>query len=132
VFVDTSPYNGHTTVADALWAGVPVVTLSGNAYASRVAASALDAVGLGELAFMDVEDYVAAIVALAQDPALLAGYRQHLAEQRMLAPLFDAGGYAQDLAVLIQRMLQRWHAGQAPEHLPARHAGVTVLLQPAG
>ncbi len=132
IFVDTSPYNGHTTVADALWAGVPVVTLSGNAYASRVAASALDAMGLGELAFMDVEDYVTAVVALAQDSALLAGYRQHLAEQRLLAPLFDAGGYAQDLALLMQRMLQRWQAGLAPEHLPAQHAGETALMQPAG
>jgi len=121
VFVDTWPYNGHTTVADALWAGVPVVTLSGNAYASRVAASALDSVGLGELAFMKIGDYVAAIITLGQDAGLLADYRRHLEAQRFTAPLFDACGYADDLAGLMQRMLQRWQAGLAPEHLPAFH-----------
>jgi len=119
VFVDTSPYNGHTTVADALWSGVPVVTLSSNAYASRVAASALDAVGLGELAFMEVDDYVAAIVALGKDADLLASYRRHLDAHRLTAPLFDARGYADDLARLMQRMLQRWQAGLAPDHLLA-------------
>ena len=121
VFVDTWPYNGHTTVADALWAGVPVVTLSGNAYASRVAASALDAVGLGELAFMQIDDYVAAIAALGENADLLAGYRRHLEAHRLTAPLFDARGYANDLAALMQRMLQRWQAGLAPEHLQAFH-----------
>ncbi len=123
VLVDTWPYNGHTTVADALWAGVPVVTLSGNGYASRVAASVLDAAGLGELAFMQVEDYVAAILALGQDADLLAGYKRHLQAHRLTAPLFDARGYAGDLETLMLRMLQRWQAGQAPDHLVALHPG---------
>ena len=119
VFVDTWPYNAHTTAADALWAGVPVVTLYGNAYASRVAAGVLNAAGLGELAFADVEDYKRAIRALAAEPALLAGYKQHLNEGRMELPLFDSTRYTAEFDALLARMLVVWRAGQAPRHLLA-------------
>ena len=119
VFVDTWPYNAHTTAADALWAGVPVVTLFGNAYASRVAAGVLNAAGLGELAFADVEDYKRAIRALAAEPALLAGYKQHLNEGRMELPLFDSTRYTAEFDALLARMLAVWRAGQAPRHLLA-------------
>jgi predicted O-linked N-acetylglucosamine transferase (SPINDLY family) len=119
VFVDTWPYGAHTTAADALWAGVPVVTLYGNGFASRVAASALNACGIGELAFATVEDYRCAIVALAQDPALLAGYREHLSTQRLSLPLFDTPRYTRELEHLFERMLDRWRAGLPCDHLPA-------------
>ena len=119
VFVDTWPYNAHTTAADALWAGVPVVTLYGNAFASRVAASVLNAAGLSELAFGDVEDYKCAVRALAQDSELAAGYKRHLVEQRGLLPLFDSPAYTRQFEALLARMWARWRSGQAPEHLPA-------------
>ena len=119
VFVDTWPYNAHTTAADALWAGVPVVTLFGNAYASRVAAGVLNAAGLGELAFGDVEDYKRAIRALAAEPALLLGYKQHLNQQRMELPLFDSTRYTAEFEALIGRMLDLWRAGETPRHLLA-------------
>ncbi len=119
VFVDTWPYNAHTTASDALWAGVPVVTVYGNAYASRVAASVLNAAGLAELAFETVADYTCAITALASDPALLAGYRAHLTERRMALPLFDTARYTCELEALLTRMAARWRAGLAPEHLAA-------------
>ena len=119
VFVDTWPYNAHTTAADALWAGVPVVTLFGNAYASRVAAGVLNAAGLGELAFGDVEDYKGAIRALAAEPALVAGYKQYLNEQRMVLPLFDSTRYTAEFEALIGRMLDVWRAGEVPRHLLA-------------
>ncbi len=122
VFVDTWPYNAHTTAADALWAGVPVVTRYGSGFASRVAASVLNAVGLGELAFETVDDYRRAILVLAQEPGLLATYRRHLSEQRMQLPLFDTPRYAQELGALFTRMVLRWRAGQAPEHLAAEAA----------
>jgi predicted O-linked N-acetylglucosamine transferase (SPINDLY family) len=117
VFVDTWPYNAHTTAADALWAGVPVVTHYGNAYASRVAASVLSAAGLGELAFDNVPDYTAAIAALALEPGLLAGYRRHLNEQRMALPLFDCARYTRELEALLARMVQRARDGLAPAAL---------------
>ena len=120
LFVDTWPYNAHTTAADALWAGVPVVTLYGNSYASRVAASVLNAAGLSELAFATVHDYRCAITVLALEPALLSGYRQHLQSQRMSLPLFDSSAYTRDFEALLDRMVQRWRAGLPAEHLPAQ------------
>jgi predicted O-linked N-acetylglucosamine transferase (SPINDLY family) len=121
VFADTWPYNAHTTASDALWAGVPVVTVYGNNYASRVAASVLNAVGLGELAFEQPEDYESALVALATEPGLCAAYRAHLqtASQGAPLPLFDTPRYTTELAALFERMVQRWQQGLAPAHLPA-------------
>jgi predicted O-linked N-acetylglucosamine transferase (SPINDLY family) len=119
VFVDTWPYNAHTTASDALWAGVPVVTLYGDSYASRVAASVLNAVGLAELAVATVEDYRCAILALALEPSLLATYRQHLVTQRQTLPLFDATRYARELEALFIRMVSRWRAGLPCDHLAA-------------
>jgi predicted O-linked N-acetylglucosamine transferase (SPINDLY family) len=117
VFVDTWPYNAHTTASDALWAGVPVVTLYGNGYASRVAASVLDAAGIGELAFDSVESYQLAILAMATDAPLLAGYRQWLDGRRLQLPLFDTPRYTAELQDLLQRMVDRWRAGLKPDHL---------------
>lgn len=119
VFVDTWPYNAHTTAADALWAGVPVVTVYGNGFASRVAASVLNAAGLGELAFATADEYRRAILALALEPGLLAQYRAHLETQRLVLPLFDTRRYTREFEALLQRMVDRWRAGLAPEHLPA-------------
>jgi predicted O-linked N-acetylglucosamine transferase (SPINDLY family) len=117
VFVDTWPYNAHTTASDALWAGVPVVTHYGNGYASRVAASVLNAAGIGELAFESVESYRLAILALATDADLLAGYREHLVTQRLSLPLFDTPRYTLELQALLDRMIGRWRAGLEPDHL---------------
>lgn len=121
VFVDTWPYNAHTTAADALWAGVPVVTLFQNSFASRVAASVLNAAGLAELAFETVHDYRCAITALAQDAALLAGYRRHLKHPAAL-PLFDGQRYTREFESLLLRMWTRWRAGLGPDHLGAETA----------
>ncbi len=119
VFVDTWPYNAHTTAADALWAGVPVVTVYGNCFASRVAASVLGAAGIGELAFTSVDEYRLAIVALASDAQLLARYRRHLSVQRLRLPLFDSSRYTAELQALLQRMVDRWRLGLPCDHLAA-------------
>jgi predicted O-linked N-acetylglucosamine transferase (SPINDLY family) len=119
VFVDTWPYNAHTTASDSLWAGVPVVTVYGNSFASRVAASVLNAAGLPELACDNVSAYRDAIVTLAQNPELLAGYRQHLTSQRMALPLFDCQHFTRNFESLLQRMAQRWRDGLPADHLLA-------------
>ncbi len=128
VFVDTWPYNAHTTASDALWAGVPVLTLQGDTYASRVATSVLHAAGLGELAFTSADDYALALRALALQPELLLPYRQHLQQQRQQLPLFDCESHAVALQQLFTRMVKRWRAGQAPAHLLAESADGDVCL----
>jgi predicted O-linked N-acetylglucosamine transferase (SPINDLY family) len=89
LFIDTWPYNAHTTASDALWAGCPLVTLRGETFASRVAASLLTAVGLPELICDDVKGYVAKIVALARDADARTRLRLHLAGPGRESPLFD-------------------------------------------
>jgi predicted O-linked N-acetylglucosamine transferase (SPINDLY family) len=119
VFVDTWPYNAHTTASDALWAGVPVITVYGNTFASRVAASVLNAVGMPELAFENASGYRDAIVTLAHNPELLASYHQRLNKQRMELPLFDSTSFTRQFEHLLQRMAQRWQDGLPSDHLLA-------------
>lgn len=123
VFVDTWPYNAHTTAADALWAGVPVLTLPGDSFASRVAASVLAAVGLEGLAMGSIADYEAALVTMAQDPEVLAGLRAHLVDNRMQLPLFDTPGYTQRFEALLGTVWRQWCAGLPPAHVPADAVG---------
>lgn len=117
LFVDTLPYNAHTTACDALWAGVPVLTRTGQAFASRVAASLLHAVGLPELVTDSPEAYEALALSLARDPALMAGVRRRLAEQRATCALFDTHRLAEDMACLFTAMQRRRLDGLPPAHL---------------
>ena len=78
LFLDTLPYNAHTTANDALWAGLPVLTCLGESFAGRVAASLLNAVGLPELITRSLEEYEALALRLAQDPVLLASLKAKL------------------------------------------------------
>ncbi len=119
VFVDTWPYNAHTTAADALWAGVPVLTLPGESFASRVAASVLAAVGLEGLAMGSIADYEAALVTMAQDPEVLSGLRAHLVDNRLQLPLFDTPGYTRRFEALLSTLWQQWCEGRAPAHVVA-------------
>lgn len=131
VFVDTWPYNAHTTAADALWAGLPVLTLPGESFASRVAASVLAAVGLEGLAMGSVEDYEAALVTMAGDDSILAGLRAHLVSNRLQLPLFDSVGHTRRFEALLGRMWQQWCSGHRPDHLPATPA-TPLNAAPAG
>jgi predicted O-linked N-acetylglucosamine transferase (SPINDLY family) len=97
LMLDTIPYNGHMTSSDALWAGVPLVTVLGTAFAGRVAASQLQAAGLAELITHSLEDYEALGLALARDPARLAALREKLAAARATSRLFDAEAMRQNV-----------------------------------
>jgi predicted O-linked N-acetylglucosamine transferase (SPINDLY family) len=120
VFVDTWPYNAHTTASDALWAGLPVLTLCDRNFASRVASSLMQAAGLGEFVCRDPEDYRQRLLDLAQQPQALAAARRTLERDRLQLPIFDSQAYAAGLLELFERMQQRWLAGQPPEHLLVR------------
>ena len=119
LFLDTWPCNAHTTASEALWAAVPVLTVPGPTFASRVAASLVTACGLPDLACASEDDYVALGAALANDPALLAHLKQQLEDHRLELPLFDTDRYARDYEALLLRMFERQQAGLAPTALPA-------------
>ena len=120
VYLDAWPCNAHTTASEALWVGVPVVTLQGATFAQRVAASLLHAVGLGdELVCHDVQAYCATVLDLAADTPRRARLREHLAAQRTASPLFDGTQFARDIEALYLRMWERAVQGSAPDHLPA-------------
>lgn len=89
IFLDTTPYNGHTTASDALWAGVPVVTIRGRSFASRVAASLLNALDLNELVTENVSDYKKLCLDLAQNQSLLKRIKKKLGESLRSKPLFN-------------------------------------------
>jgi predicted O-linked N-acetylglucosamine transferase (SPINDLY family) len=119
LFVDTFPCSAHTTASDALWAGVPLVTMTGQTFPSRVAASLLHAVGLPELACADGQQYTRTIRELAADRGRLQGLREHLRRVRMQTPLFDSERFARDIEALYLRMAERAEVGLPPEHLLA-------------
>jgi protein O-GlcNAc transferase len=114
LFLDTLPYNAHTTASDALWAGLPVVTCRGPTFAARVAASLLCAVGLPELVTETLEDYEALILKLAIEPARLRGVREKLDRNRLVAPLFDADRYRCHIEAAYGQMWDYWQAGESP------------------
>ena len=89
LFLDTLPYNAHTTASDALWAGLPVLTCLGETFAGRVAASLLNAIGLPELITTTSEAYEQIAIELATQPEKLADIKRKLAENRLTTPLFD-------------------------------------------
>ncbi|HEY5225617.1 MAG TPA: tetratricopeptide repeat protein, partial [Methylovirgula sp.] len=90
LFLDCLPYNAHTTTSDALWVGLPVLTLIGESFAGRVAASLLHAIGLPELVTHSADDYETLALRLATEPERLADLRRKLAANRLNHPLFDA------------------------------------------
>jgi predicted O-linked N-acetylglucosamine transferase (SPINDLY family) len=97
LFLDTLPYNAHTTASDALWMGLPLVTLMGRSFAGRVAASLLNAIGLPELVTHSLEDYEALALRLAGDPVLLAAVRAKLTKNRNTCALFDTGRFCRHI-----------------------------------
>jgi len=107
LFLDTLPYNAHTTCSDALWMGLPVLTCAGDTFASRVAASLLKTAGLDELVTGSLEDYEAKALHLAKNPQLLAPMRQKLIAEKMSSPLFDTASFARSLEAIYENM---WHA----------------------
>jgi predicted O-linked N-acetylglucosamine transferase (SPINDLY family) len=114
LFLDTLPYNAHTTASDALWAGLPVLTCAGTAFASRVAGSLVRAVGLPELVVGSLADYEALALKLARDPALLSGLRAKLDQNRLTAPLFDTGRFCRHIESAYAKMWEIYRNGEPP------------------
>lgn len=114
LFLDTFPYNAHTTASDSLWAGLPVLTMAGKSFASRVAASLLTAIGLSELITHTPEEYEALAIDLASNPRKLQAIKEKLAANRLTTPLFDTKGFTQDIEGLYLKMYERHQSGLGP------------------
>jgi protein O-GlcNAc transferase len=117
LFLDTLPYNAHTTASDALWAGLPVLTQIGETFAGRVAASLLTAIGLPELIAQTPEQFESIAIELATQPMRLAAIRAKLAQNRATMPLFDTGLYTRHLERAYEAMHQRHQSGLRPDHI---------------
>lgn len=104
LFLDTHPYNAHTTASDALWAGCPVLTCPGDTFAARVAGSLNHHLGLARMNVADDAAFIATASVLGNDPAALAALRAELGQARDRSGLFDMAGFARDLSALLQRL----------------------------
>lgn len=114
LFLDNFPYGAHTTAADSLWMGVPIVTFPGRSFASRVCASLVRAAGVGELVCSSAEEYVALAIELGKDRRKLAGVRDKLARARDTSLLFDTPRLVSELEALYRGMWSDYEKGQLP------------------
>jgi protein O-GlcNAc transferase len=114
LILDTFPYGAHTTAADALWAGVPVVTCPGNSFASRVCSSMLIELGLQDMVVESIAHYRAKIIQLARDKDRLLSLRTDIVAQRRRNRLFSSLSVTTDLEGLILRMQHRYETSLAP------------------
>ncbi len=121
LFLDTAPCNAHTTASDALWMGVPVLTVTGETFAGRVATSLLHAVGLSRLCTASIPDYVDRALVLARTPSELSSLKAHLECGRGTFPLFDTAAYCRQLEAAFQEICARQARGESPS---------TLILQP--
>ncbi|MDA8760806.1 hypothetical protein N9M89_04400 [Amylibacter sp.] len=115
LFVDTFAFNAHTTAAEALWAGLPLVTKLGKGFAARVAGSLLNAVALPELVTETEKDYEALILELATNPTKLAEIKEKLATNRLTQPLFNTELYTKHLENGYQQAYQNYFDGNLPQ-----------------
>ena len=117
LFLDTLPFNAHTTAIDALKAGVPLITLAGNAFAGRVGASLLQALNLPELITHSREEYESLAISLATNPEKFAVLKKKLSGNRSSAPLFNTPLFAGNIETAYQQMYKRYQEDLPPDHI---------------
>ncbi|HXX50670.1 MAG TPA: tetratricopeptide repeat protein [Xanthobacteraceae bacterium] len=117
LFLDTLPYNAHTTGSDALWAGLPVLTCLGETFAGRVGASLLHAIRLPELVAPDLDAYEETAIGLAGDRGKLTTIARKLADHRLTTPLFDTALFASGIEKAYSTMHERLQAGLSADHI---------------
>lgn len=117
LFLDTLPYNAHTTASDALWAGLPILTYVGETFPGRVAASLLRTLGLPELIAPTPQAYEDLAVELATNAGKLAAIKSRISRNRLTTPLFDTQHYTRPLEAAYMAMHKRRRDGLPPDHI---------------
>lgn len=117
LFLDTLPYNAHTTAADALWAGLPVLTRVGRSFQSRVAASLLNALDLPELIMKTADQYEQYAIEMANNPNKLFSIKQKLSRNKPRSSLFDCKSFAHQIEAAYTKMHRRYQNGLQPENM---------------
>ncbi len=117
LFLDTFPCNAHTTASDALWAGLPLLTLVGKSFAARVAASLLNAVGLQDMVVETQEEYETLAIDIAINPEKLDAIKARLKQNLLITPLFDTPLFTKNLESAYMQIYKRHQEGLLPEHL---------------
>jgi protein O-GlcNAc transferase len=117
LFIDTLPCNAHTTASDALWAGLPVLTCMGETFASRVAASLLNAIELPELITNTQADYEAKAIELGNNPAKLKAIKDKLERNRLTTALFDTPRFTKHIEAAYKQIFERYQADLPPDHI---------------
>lgn len=130
LFLDTLPYNAHTTASDALWAGLPVLTCTGSTFSGRVGASLLHAVGLPELVTHSLEEYEQRALELATTPTLLAGVRAKLARNRTSHALFDTDRFRRHVESAYVTMWEKYKRGDPPASFAVEPVERSSLPEP--
>jgi protein O-GlcNAc transferase len=120
LFLDTLPYNAHTTASDALWSGLPVITCLGKTFAGRVAASLLNASGMPELITNSLDEYAALARSLALNPEALKRIKEELARNRSTCPLFDTVRFRTHIEKAYVTMLEQHRRGEPPKGFAVR------------
>jgi predicted O-linked N-acetylglucosamine transferase (SPINDLY family) len=117
LFLDTFPYNAGTTASDALWAELPILTLLGESFASRVAASLLNAIGLPELISISQEQYESTAIELAKNPSKFKAIKDKLKHNKFTKPLFNTPEFTKHIETAYWVMYERYQAGLPPDHI---------------
>jgi predicted O-linked N-acetylglucosamine transferase (SPINDLY family) len=117
LFIDTLPYNAHTTASDALWAGLPVLTCMGESFASRVAASLLNAIELPELITRTQEQYEATAIELATTPEKLKSIKEKLERNKLTTALFDTPRFTKNIEAAYKQIYERYQADLSPSNI---------------
>ncbi len=115
LFLDSLPYNAHTTASDALWAGVPLVTCRGTAFPGRVASSLLAAAGMPELISESAQEYEALAIRLGRDPVAIIDLKEKLANNRLTCPLFDTDLFRRHIEAAYSTMIEIAKRGEPPQ-----------------
>lgn len=127
LFLDSLPYNAHTTASDALWAGLPLLTCCGSTFPGRVAASLLTAAGLPELIAESLDAYEAMAIRLAHDSAAMHALKQKLAGNRLSCPLFDTDRFRRNIEAAYTAMIAAQKRGEAPQGFTVNAAPQQII-----